>query len=472
MDAVDLAFAGIARQADLVASGEVSSRELVEVCLERIGRIGTQLNAFRVVFAEQALAEADSADARRTGGAGVDARPLYGVPFAIKDDIDVAGEVTALGTRAYGAPAARDAEIVRRLRAAGAVVIGKANVPELCIWPFTESATWGVTRNPWALERTPGGSSGGSAAAVAAGLVGAALGSDGGGSIRIPAAWCGLLGLKPQRARVPLAPRAEAWHGLSVTGVLTRSVRDAALFHDATAAGAQDVGAPPEPDPPLSEVIREPPRHLRIAVSTAHAPGLLVRLAPDARAALEGAAELLRSLGHEVVERDPDLRPVLPSFSVRYLRGIHDDAAAMAHPERLERRTRAMARAGGLIPDALVKRVRKREADVAARVGGVLDGHDVLLTPTVAGPPFELGRFEGRGWQWTFNAVGGRVPYCAPWNVTGQPSCAVPFGFGADRLPQSIQLVGRPNDEATLLALAAQIEAERPWADRRPAIAT
>jgi amidase len=213
MDTVEIAFAGIARQAELIAGGELSSRELVELCLGRIERTQPRLNAFRVVFAERALMEADQADARRGAGDARMAqdgerlaqRPLLGVPIAVKDDIDVAGEVTAFGTNAHGAPARADAEVVHRLRAAGAVIVGKTNVPELCIWPFTESATFGATRNPWDLQRAPGGSSGGSAAAVAAGLVGAALGSDGAGSIRIPAAWCGLFGLKPQRGRVPMA---------------------------------------------------------------------------------------------------------------------------------------------------------------------------------------------------------------------------------------------------------------------------
>src|SRR5947207_7678882 len=212
MDAVELAYAGISRQAQLIASGEVSSRELVELYLERIERLDGKLNCFRVVFDERARVEADQADGRR--GAG-DRRPLGGVPIAVKDDIDVAGEVTAFGTNAHGGPEQSDAELVSRLRAAGAVVIGKTNVPELTIWPFTESATFGVTRNPFDLSRTTGGSSGGSGAAVAAGLVAVGTASDGLGSIRIPAACCGLVGMKPTKARVSLAPKTSGtrWHG-------------------------------------------------------------------------------------------------------------------------------------------------------------------------------------------------------------------------------------------------------------------
>src|SRR4051812_36842285 len=266
MDATDLAFAGLARQADLIHAGEVSSRELTELYLRRIEALDPKINAFRVVLAELALAEAAQADARRRSG---DDRPLLGVPIAIKDDIDMAGQVTARGSGAVDEPAAADAEIVRRLRSAGAVLIGRTNVPEMMIVPFTESPTFGVTRNPWDRQRTPGGSSGGSGAAVAAGLVGAALGSDGGGSIRIPAGCCGLFGLKPQRGRVSMAPRPRAWHGLSVNGVLTRSVADTALFHDA-ASGAIDVDEDraPAPSAPFSQSVATPPGSLRIAYST------------------------------------------------------------------------------------------------------------------------------------------------------------------------------------------------------------
>jgi amidase len=467
MDAAELAYAGIARQAELIAAGELSSAELVELCLARIERYDPVLNAFRVVFAERARLEATQADARRGAGAG---RALLGVPIAVKDDIDVAGEVTSYGTNAFGEPAPADAEVVRRLREAGAIVIGKTNVPELTLWPFTETATYGATRNPWEVQHTPGGSSGGSGAAVAAGLVGAALGSDGAGSIRIPAAWCGLFGLKPQRGRISMAPRARAWHGLSVNGVLTRRVADTALFHD-VASGTTDVDADSAPPPAVAftQAAASPPGRLRIAYSKRIPFGVIPRLDADAERAYTDTIELLRSLGHELSECDPDYgTDAIPAVIARYLRGGHDDAAALAHPERLERRSRGFARLGGLISDSMLERSLAREAQLAARLGRVLDDHDVLLTPTTASAPPRIGRLQGRGALWTLNAVAGMVPYNGVWNLTGQPAASVPAGFGADGLPRGVQLVGRPADETTLLSLAAQIEAERPWAQQRP----
>jgi amidase len=458
MDATDLAFAGATEQARMIAAGEVSSRELVQTYLDRIGRLEPQLNAWRVVYAERALAEADQADARR--GAGNE-RPLLGVPIAIKDDIDVAGEVTAWGTAAHGGPAAADAEVVARLRTAGAVVLGKTNVPEMTIWPFTETITFGATRNPWNVERTPGGSSGGTAAAVASAMVGIGVGSDGAGSIRIPAAWCGLFGIKPQRDRVPISPHDDAWQGMSVNGPLTRSVADAALFLDATT----EIGG-------FAEAAARPPGKLRIAVSTKLAPGQLVRISPDVRAAVERTAELLRSLGHEVSERDPDLPGSLMSNVVgRYLRGIHDDVRdAMPHPQRLEARSRSMARMGGLIPAGAVAKMRAGEAAMAARMNEIFDSADVLLQPGPVAGPFKVGQFHGKGALWTLNGVAARVPFQGWWNATGQPACVVPSGLDRDGLPVGVQFVGRPGDEATLLSLSAQIEAERPWADRRPPV--
>jgi amidase len=467
MDAADLAYAGIARQAQLIAAGEVSSRELVGLYLERIARLDGRLNAFRVVFAERALLEADQAEARR--GAGGE-RPLLGVPIAVKDDLDVAGESTLYGTNATEGVARADAEVVRRLRQAGAVIIGKTHVPELTQWPFTETATFGATRNPWDLQRAPGGSSGGSAAAVAAGLVGAALGSDGAGSIRIPAAWCGLFGLKPQRGRVSMAPRVAPWYGLSTNGLLARTVADTALFHDvASGVLAGEPDGAPAPSVPFSQSAATAPQKLRIAFSTSVPTGIISKLDSDQARALHETVELLRSLGHEVQERDPDYGlDAIPALLVRYLRGIHDDARGVAHPERLERRTRGMARLGGMIPGAVLQRTLAGEAAVSARLNEVLRDHDVLMTPATAAMPPRIGQFQGRGALWTLNAVAGMVPYNGVWNATGQPAASVPAGIGADGLPRAVQLVGRANDEATLLSLAGQLEAARPWAQQRP----
>jgi amidase len=488
METNELAYAGIARQAELVARGEVSARELTELYLGRIERLDPQLNAFRVVFREKALLEADQADARRRAaaesGVGADARPLLGVPIAVKDNIDVAGEITTNGTRAQETPAAADAEIVGRVRAAGAIVIGKTNMPELGALPWTESPTWGLTRNPWNREHTPGGSSGGSAAAVAAGLVGAALGTDGGGSIRYPAAYCGLFGLKSQRGRLPLAPNVDANHGLTVSGVLTRSVIDTALFYDVASEGSRDPGSPDVPRSSFLAAIQAvagpvggasghshlEPGVLSVGVCTNLPPSPLTRLHHDNEAAVQETAELLRTLGHRVEECELEHGPLAPppEFNVRFMAGLHDEAQALDHPERLERRMRAASNLGALFEPLVVRWARGRESQYAQRINDPFIEHDVLLLPVTPGPPPKIGACEGRGLIWTLIAASATVPYAAPWNVTGQPAAAVPAGFGSGGLPRAVQLVGRPNDEATLMTLAAQIEAARPWAQSRP----
>jgi amidase len=460
MNPADLAFAGPDRQLELMRRGEVSSVQLTELYLERIARLDPVLNAYRIVFADRALAEARQADGRR--GAGDD-RPLLGVPVAIKDDTHVAGELTTLGTNASDGPAPADSEVVRRLRRAGAIVLGKTNVPELAVTPFTESPTFGVTRNPWDLQRTSGGSSGGTAAAVAAGLCSFGIGSDGAGSIRIPAGATGLFGLKAQRGRVPTAPFDEPWYGMAIWGPLTRRVVDAARVFDVIRDGG----------PGFADAAAREPERLRIAVS-AGAPALSgVRADAEQLGALHGTAALLRDLGHDVIEREIEWPPAaLLNVLSRYLRGIHVEARALPHPERLSRRTRGYARIGGLIPAAVAERAKAAAEDDATALNTVFQGGvDVVLTPMFSRRPPRVGEYEGRSAAYTLNGSLRFVPWCAPYNHTGQPAAAVPAGFAGDGFPLSVQLVGRPDGEDVLLSLAAQLERVRDWPAHAPAVA-
>lgn len=458
MERDDLAFAGAARQADMIRRGEVSSRELVELYLGRIRRLDPELNAFRTVLDERALVDAAQADARR--GAGDD-RPLLGVPIAIKDTEDIGGEVTALGTAAHGGPASRDNDFVARLRSAGAVVLGKTNLPELAIMPSTEGPAFGITRNPWNTDRGPGGSSGGSGAAVAAGLCAAATATDGGGSIRIPASACGLVGLKPQRDRISPESIDGHWYGLSVLGFLTRTVADTALL--------LDVAAVRPPAEPYVAAAGRPARRLRVAkwFKTPFPP---VPLDDDVRASLDGFAEVLRGLGHEVVEADPHYGRANDSFLPRFLAGIAQDAARVARPARLQRRTRGFAHMGGLVPGSLLDRAMRDEADHAARLGELFRDHDVLLTPVSTRPPLDAAEWEGMSAARTMFGMARAYPFTGTWNMTGQPAISVPAAPTSGGLPVGAQLVGPPDGEPLLLSLAAQLESELGWPGRRPSL--
>lgn len=463
MDARELAFAGAAAQARMLADGDLTAPDLLEVYLDRIARLDNELRCYRVVLVDSARHEAARAQERLDAG---DRLPLLGVPIAVKDDVDVAGEVTTYGSGGHGPAVTSDAEMVRRLRGAGAVIIGKTNVPELMMFPYTESLSFGATRNPWNLTRTPGGSSGGSAAAVAAGLAPLATGSDGGGSIRIPATWCGLFGLKPQRDRISLEPRDNAWYGLSVNGPVARSVLDAALLLDATATEPAASG----PDGQFVAAAGRAPGRLRIALSTKVPAPLPVRVGKAELTAVEQAGALLRELGHDVVRRDPEYpaSAILTNYLPRYLRGISDDADAQAHPELLEPRTRTIARMGSYFSDRRMAALAAAESALSARIQSIFDDVDVVVTPgNAAGPP-RVGAYQHRGAVSTLLLVAQRIPYHQIWSLTGQPAAVVPWDFDGDLMPLSVQLVGRPHDEATLLSLSAQIETARPWAHRRP----
>ena len=456
----EIAFVGPAALAKMVRDRQAHPRELVESCLGQIEALNPRLNAFRVTLAEEALAAADAA--------ALDG-PLAGVPIAIKDDTPVAAQVPTHGSRSYGPPADADAEVVRRLRAAGAIPIGITNVPELTIFPWTISAANGVTRNPWDTSRTPGGSSGGSASAVAAGMVPCATGSDGGGSIRIPASCCGLVGMKPSRGRVSMLPAREHWLGLTTYGPLARTVADSALLLDAmqgTVAGDGHVAPPPGGS--YHQAASTAPGRLRIAVSRKVPPGLIARLTHDQRDAWDRMSNLLSDLGHDVVERHPSYGLSSLEFTQTWLRGIYEESLTVPDPSKLEPLTRQMARAGKLISDKRAEKLRAKRGATSARILGLWEEFDVLLTPGLARTAIAAEGGYGKAGPLAFDLAARFTPWTPVFNLTGQPAVTLPAGFGSDGLPLSVQLVGRLGAEDTLYSLAGQIEAARPWAERQP----
>jgi amidase len=459
--APELAFASLAQQAALLRSREVSSRELVELSLARIEASQPRLNAFRVICDEAALAAADQADARLRGGDGGENALLLGVPVAIKDDVDLAGHSTAFGCGGEVATCRADAELVRRLNRAGAIIVGKTHAPEVGQWHFTETPTFGATRNPWHEDHTPGGSSGGAAAAVAAGLVAGAIGSDGAGSVRIPAAWCGLVGLKPQRGRISTWPDREAFHGLTCFGPLARSAGDAALLLDAVhGAVPADVHQPGPPAEPYADAAERGPGQLRIALSLRVPFGIHDRLCIEHREATLDLARRLEALGHDVDVADLDYGLVAPALVPRGMAGVRDwlrdheiDSAS------LEPRTRVHARLGGLLSGPPLRAARAAEPPLRRRLGRIFDSYDLVLTPTTAKPPPRIGALDRRGYWVTGSAASETCPYAFPWNVTGWPAISVPAGRTPEGLPIGAQLLAHEGQEGLLLAVAAQLEA-------------
>lgn len=439
--------------------------ELVERAIAAAEEAQPGLNPFRVLRTHAALEEAKAADKRLADG---ERPPLLGVPIAIKDDSDIAGETTPFGCAGDFQPKTEDGEAIRRLRAAGAVVIGKTNSPEFGQWPWTESSAFGATRNPWNTNYSPGGSSGGSAAAVAAGVVAAAVGSDGAGSVRIPASWTNLVGIKPQRGRISTWPDPEAFNGITVYGPLARTVADAALLLDAlTGNHPQDLHKPPAPAEPFHASAARAPRRLRIALST-RIPFSLVRTSLDdeIRAAVESIAKDLSGLGHDVEEEDPAYGLIGLSFVPRSTAGVADWCSRVPDETLLDPRTRANGRLGRVLSGAPLRFARRLEPVFAARVGHTFERFDVILAPTTAKPPIPIGAFEGlSGWA-TDQLMAGACPYAWPWNVLGWPAVNVPAGFTAAGLPVGAQLIGPACSESTLISLAAQLEQVRGWADR------
>jgi amidase len=465
---VSARFPTLGDQLYQLASGMTTSVELVRSSLHAITASQSTLNAFRVVLTGSALAEAAEADRRRAAG---DTAPLLGVPIAVKDDVDIAGLPTYFGTSGRVLPATEDAEVVRRLRAAGAVIVGKTNTCEFGQWPFTSGPGFGHTRNPWARKHTPGGSSGGSAAAVAAGLVAAAIGSDGAGSVRIPAAWTNLVGIKPQRGRISTWPLAEAFNGITVYGVLARTVADAALVLDAAAGNVEGDLHRPAPVA-LADQVGIAPGPLRIAISTRFPfTGFPARLHPEIRAALHTVGAQLDDLGHTVMAGNPDYGLRLSwSFLSRSTSGLLDWADRVGDGVALDRRTQANMRMGRLLSQRALRRARASEAASHRRIGKIFNAVDVILAPTTAQPPPLTRAFDRLGGTGTDRAMIAACPVTWPWNILGWPSINVPAGFTSDGLPIGVQLMGPQDSEPLLVSLAAELEAVSGWSTRQPEI--
>jgi amidase len=442
----------------LITAGETSPVAVVEDALTRIASHNAELNAFSLVLDNEAREQARSLEV----GRGETRGPLFGVPVAIKEELDVAGCVTTFGGHGNSTPAAVDGEVVRRLRDAGAVIVGKTQMSEFGAWPYTESVAYGYTRNPWRTGFSPGGSSGGTAAAVASGMVPIGMGGDGGGSIRIPAAFCGLFGLKPQRGRVTTSPMEHLWWSLGTVGPLTRTVLDSAIVYDVIRGNlptdrwmAGEVGS-------FVEAARREPGRLRVGWTVKP---VTRGVKPHAEhvAAVRDTATLLSDLGHGVREVDPRYPDPTTAFVPQFFAGIRTEADAVEHYDRLERRTRETYRLGSWVTPRVIELALKQTERISARANRVFDDVDVLLTPSTAHRPPRVGVLDGTGSVRASLRAVPAIAYVALWNLAGNPACSVPSGTGADGLPLGVQLVGRTDGEETLLSLAAQLEAARPW---------
>jgi amidase len=463
----NVAFRPATEQAKLVRSKQVSASELVELALARIEQLDSQLNSFVTVRADEALADARVLDASE-GDA-----PFRGVPIGVKDLTATNGIRTTYSCRAYADYVPDfDTAVVRRLRDAGFVIVGKTNTPEFGTTAFTESDLNGATRNPWSPDRTPGGSSGGAAAAVAAGLLPLAQGTDGGGSIRIPASCCGLFGLKPARGRVSAAPFSSL-EGLSGAGPISRSVADAAAFLDVLAG--YEPGDPwwaPPPERPFADEAMTLPGRLRVAVTVS--PPVDAPVDPACREAVAFAAELLAELGHDVSEETPPWREddLFDAFLT-----IWQVGPALFAPDDLSSLTtlnRGLVESARATSAADYGRAVARLNSIGRRIAAFWQEVDVVLTPTLALTPVSIGwQEEVEGAIEQLRRSVAFTPFTAVANLTGLPAMSLPLHWttGAEVLPVGVQMIGPPAGEVVLLRLAAQVEAAHPWADRRPPIA-
>jgi amidase len=471
----DLLFRPATELAGLIQSGQVSASELVEACLERIDQLEPEINAFTHVAHESALQTAAEIGSD-------DPRPFAGVPIAVKDNRPVAGMPITLCSELFAdAVPQHDAFLVRRLKEAGFVIVGKTALPEMGILPTTESRRFGSTHNPWALDRTPGGSSGGSGAAVAAGMVPLAHGNDGGGSTRIPAACCGLVGLKASRGRVSVGPDAGDSFLVS-DGVLTHTVADTAALLDVLAGYEPgDATWAPAPETPFAELATRDPGSLRVGLAL-NPPLRDAEVDPVCAGAARSAASLLESVGHEVEEIKPNwgegdlltefTRVWAPMISVQtaiggLLRGREPTE------QDVEPLTWLMWENGHAIDGVAMIMAEGRMKALARSIVASLSCYDLMVTPALAQRPVPIGEIHGGGpdpWD-HYRRSGHFTPFTAISNVTGMPAISLPLYHGDDGLPLAVQLIGRPLGEGQLLAVATQLEQALPWAERRPQLA-
>ena len=434
---------------DAVATA--SAKEGVEAALAEIDRADGTLNAFSVVLRDSARKQAIQLDQLDPSARG----PLHGVPVAIKEELDVQGAPTTFGTRANPTVKTADSEVVARLREAGAIIIGKTNMPEFGAYPYTSSRGYGVTRNPLNPEVTPGGSSGGSAAAVAAGMVPIAMGGDGGGSIRIPAAACGLVGLKPTRGALPTDPYPDLWKSLGTSGPITKSVRDARLMFSVLSTPRPFTGSFSDANP--SDTLSAP-GSWRIAVMTKPV-NPLAKVHTDNLTATLKTADRFAAMGCDVVELDDHLPdPTLPFLALMF-GGIREEIAGLEHPDRIEPRHKLTNLLGAWSTPAVQQWAQAKAEEIGTAVDKLMvkRGIKAILTPTVAGRPARADILTGKGPIRASLSSIGPIAFTAMWNVGGQPAIAVSDGMGSDGLPTSSQLVGARGTEGLLLEMAQRI---------------
>ena len=448
---------------DLLMKGEVRPREVADFYLARIERLNPELGAYMTVTADRALADAAQLEASPADTASM---KLYGVPYSLKDLTPTAGIRTTIGSRNYADSfPPEDAAIARRLQRAGGILLGKTTTPEFGGRPTTEGGLCPTAHNPWNLAYNAGGSSGGAAASVAAGLGPLAEGSDGGGSIRGPASNCGVVGLKPSRGRISYAPhRGEAWGGYATRGPLARSVRDVAMMLDVIAG--PEMGDPywaPPPSRPFEDAVQVPAKNLRLA---SIATSKLGEVDPDVTAAFESACATMQEMGHRVEPLDLDPGAMLVDCT-RILICVGIAAIPVTNPDWIDPVVREMYEFGRKVIGADYVNLLVNMHNIARMIVERLEPYDALLTPTMTRTAVRNGTFPSRPeryldelWTW--------IAFEYPFNATGQPAVTIPAGFDRAGLPIGFQIVGRPNGEFDLLTLAAAFESARPWRHLRP----